>query len=297
MAVNVELRRKKNNSFNDADSVLYPITKPANLVGFLENDKIKESWLPASVFNGLRFVNELSANISTGAVDSTGTLAEQIDTYLTNNKGSANGLYFIATQPIVITATSNNSFSTALGGGNEEGDGPVASSGTVQLETNDWILCTGTDSSDPAEYVFAILNNEYRLATDNHDGLMTKEDHEKLGGIATGANAYTHDAFTSRNIDATGIQVLDALTVNSEGHVSNATLRTLQDATTAQKGVTQLALNTDYNGGTFASDKVPAVNLTKDMIDYFTGNILYADTTAADNASHPNGSIVLVEST
>lgn len=297
MAVNVELRRKVSGSFDSATSVLHPITTPANLVGFLENNKIKESWFPASVFNGLRFVNELNSNISTGAVGSIGNLAEQIDTYLTNNGGSANGLYFIATQPIVITATSDSSFSTALGGGNEEGDAPVTSGQTVQLEKNDWILCTGTDSADPAEYVFAILNNEYRLATDTHDGLMTKEDHAKLDGIEAGANAYTHDTFTSRNIDATGIEVLDILSVNGEGHVTNATLRSIQDATTAQKGVTQLALDTDYNGGTFASDKVPAVNLTKDMIDYFTGNILYADTTAADNASHPNGSIVLVEST
>lgn len=292
MAVNVELRRKKNNSFDDADSILHPITKPANLVGFLENNKIKESWLPASVFNGLRFVNELSANISTGAVDSTGTLAEQIDTYLDNNGGSANGLYFIATQALTLTATSANSFSTSFGGSSEE---EGVESSTITVETNDWILCTGTDNSDPAEYVFSILNNEYRLATDNHDGLMTAADHEKLDGIEAGANAYTHDTFTSRNIDASGIEVLDVLSVNGEGHVTNATLRSIQDATTTQKGVTQLALDTDYNTGTFTSDKVPAVNVTKDMIDYFTGNSLYSDTTAADTADHPNGAIVLVE--
>lgn len=298
MAVNVELRRKVSGSFtssNDVnDNIIHPITTPANLVGFLENNKIKEDWLPASVFNGLRFVNDLVSNISTGAVGSSGTLAAQIDTYLANNGGSANGLYFIANETLTITATSANSFSNQFGGGSEE-EGVQGS--TVQVETNDWILCTGTDDSDPAEYVFAILNNEYRLATDTHDGLMTAADHLKLAGIDAGANAYVHDTFTARNIDATGIQVLDVLTVNAEGHVTNATLRSIQDATTAQKGVTQLALDTDFNAGTLVSDKVPAVDLTKQMIDYFTGNSLYSDTTAADAASHPDGAIVLVQTT
>lgn len=302
MALNVELRRKVSGSFtssNDVnDNIIHPITTPANLVGFLENNKIKEDWLPASVFNGLRFVNELYSDISTGAVGSTGTLAAQIDTYLVNNKGSANGLYFIATEPVTLTATSNNSFNNQFGGGSEEdGLSFVGQGSTVRLETNDWVLCTGVDDSDPAEYVFAILNNEYRLATDTHDGLMTALDHVKLGGIEAGANAYVHDTFTARNIDATGIEVLDVLTVNAEGHVTNATLRSIQDATTAQKGVTQLALDTDFNAGTLASDKVPAVDLTKQMIDYFTGNSIYSDTTAADAASHPDGALVFVQTT
>lgn len=294
MAINIELRRKIGTSFEHEDSLLYPITTPENIVGLLDNGRIKEDFLPASVFGGMRFAGALDSSITTGTEnDQTGdgTLGAIINAYIdaTANGGTAIGVYFVASAAVTITATSAETFAPIKGGAAEE---EGVQTNTVNLEPNDWIICKGVGTN--GEYIFSVVNNTYRTVDANHAGLMTVAQHNKLAGIAAGANAYVHDTFNARNIDATGIKVLDVLTVNSEGHVTNATLRDFQDATTAQKGVTQLALDTDFNAGTLASDKVPAVDLTKQMIDYFTGNTLYSDTTTANAASHPDGAIVFV---
>lgn len=290
MAINIELRRKVSGSFDDANSVLHPLTTPQNIIGFLDgNDKINESFLPGSVFGGMRFVGEIGANITTGTTaHEAGSLAAQINTFVTNNGGTVNGLYWIATDEVTLTASSTSTFSPTYGGAAEEGDSGAA---TLIIEKGDWVVCKGVASND--SYVFAIVNNNYRLATGTQSGLLSSSDFTKLGGIAENANNYVHPTFTSRDIETTNVDVLATFTSNGEGHVTGITTRTLPDATTTAKGVTQLATGTELTTNLVATKPASTLN-TKSMIDYFTGNILYSTLANANSASHPDGAIVFV---
>ena len=290
MAINIELRRKVAGSFDDANSVLHPVTTPQNIIGFLDgNDKINETFLPGSVFGGMRFVGEINANITTGTTaHEAGTLAEQIDIFLDNNAGTPNGLYWIATQTVTITASSTSTFSPTYGGAGEEGDSGESS---LIIESGDWIVCKGVATND--SYVFAIVNNNYRLASSTASGIMSSAQFNKLAGIAEGANLYVHDTFDSRNVETTDVDVLATFTSNGEGHVTGITKRTLPDASTTVKGVTQLATGTELTSN-LSSSKPAATVHVKDMIDYFTGNTLYNTLANANTADHPNGAIVFV---
>jgi hypothetical protein len=290
MAINIELRRKVAGSFDNQDSVLHPITKPQNIIGFLDtNNKINESFLPGSVFGGMRFVGQIDDEITTGTTaHESNTLAAQINTFLSNNGGTPNGLYWIATTTVTVTASNTNTFSTALGGAGEEGDSGAIN---ITLESGDWLVCKGLSSGT---YVFAVVNNNYRLSSSTASGLMSSTQFSKLAGIAENANAYVHDTFAAiSDIALNGVDVLSTFKRNNEGHVTEITTRTMQDATTAQKGVTQLATGTELT--TALSSTKPAASAdVKSMIDYFTGNTLYTTLANANSASHPDGSIVFV---
>ena len=291
MAINIELRRKVSGSFSDANSVLHPITKPQNIIGFLDtNNKINESFLPGSVFGGMRFVGEIDDEITTGTTaHESNTLAAQIDTFLSNNGGTPNGLYWIATTTVTVTASNSSTFSTALGGSGEEGDSGATN---IMLESGDWLVCKGIAPNDA--YVFAVVNNNYRLSSSSVSGLMSSTQFSKLAGIDENANAYVHDTFAAiSDIALDGVDVLSTFKRNTEGHVTEITTRTMQDATTAQKGVTQLATGTELT--TALSSTKPAASVdVKSMIDYFTGNTLYTTLSNANSASHPDGAIVFV---
>jgi hypothetical protein len=290
MAINIELRRKVAGSFDNQDSVLHPITKPQNIIGFLDtNNKINESFLPGSVFGGMRFVGQIDDEITTGTTaHESNTLAAQIDTFLSNNGGTPNGLYWIATTTVTVTASNSSTFSTALGGGGEEGDSGATN---IMLESGDWLVCKGVSSGT---YIFAVVNNNYRLSSSSVSGLMSSGQFDKLAGIAENANAYVHDTFAAiSDITLNGVDVLSTFKRNTEGHVTEITTRTLPTASTSVLGVTQLATGTELTSA-LSSTKPAASADVKSMIDYFTGNTLYSTLANANSASHPDGSIVFV---
>ena len=289
--INIELRRKVSGSFSDANSVLHPVTKPQNIIGFLDtNNKINETFLPGSVFGGMRFVGEIDTNITTGTTaHEAETLAAQIDTFLDNNGGTPNGLYWIATETVTITASSTSTFSPTYGGAGEEGD---AGSSSLIIESGDWIVCKGVATND--SYVFAIVNNNYRLSSSTVSGLMSSAQFTKLAGVDENANNYVHPTFAAiSDISLSGVDVLATFKRNTEGHVTEFTTRTLPDASTSVKGVTQLATGTELTSALSSNKPAAAVDV-KAMIDYFTGNTLYTTLQNANDASHPDGSIVFV---
>lgn len=65
----------------------------------------------------------------------------------------------------------------------------------------------------------------YNIATTDTDGLMSSEDKTKLNGIATGANKYTHPAYTAKSSG------LYKVTVDAQGHVSATSPVTKSDIT------------------------------------------------------------------
>ena len=291
MAVNIELRRKVSGSFTGANTILHPITTPQNIIGLLDtNNKIEESFLPGSVFGGMRFVGEVGSNITTGTTNhEAGTLAAQINTFIDNNGGLPNGLYWIVNETVTVTASSTSTFSPTYGGAGEEGD---TGASNLILEKGDWIVCKGVASNN--SYVFAIVNNQYRLSTSSVSGLMSAAQFNKLAGIANNANLYVHDTFSARNISTTNVDVLATFVSNAEGHVTGITTRTLPTASTTNLGVTQLATGAELTTSLSASKPAATVNV-KSMIDYFTGNTFYNTLANANAASHPDGAIVFIE--
>ena len=64
-------------------------------------------------------------------------------------------------------------------------------------------------------------------ATTSKAGVMTNAMVSKLNGIATGANNYSHPAYSSTNISASGATVIKTITTNSAGHITALATRTL----------------------------------------------------------------------
>ena len=85
-------------------------------------------------------------------------------------------------------------------------------------------------------------NTTYSDATTSAHGLMTAADKTKLNGIATGANNYTHPAYTARTAG------LYKVTVDATGHVSAVAAVTKADITAL--GIPAQDTNTTYSTGT-----------------------------------------------
>ena len=109
----------------------------------------------------------------------------------------------------------------------------------------------------------------YSAATDSAAGLMSATDKEKLDGIATGANKYTHPSFTSRNAG------LYKITVNGEGHVTAATAVAKTDIT----GLGIPAQDTTYS---VASDDTDGLMSSEDKTK------LDGIASGANNYTHPS---------
>ena len=109
----------------------------------------------------------------------------------------------------------------------------------------------------------------YSAATDSAAGLMSAADKEKLDGIATGANKYTHPSFTSRNAG------LYKITVNGEGHVTAATAVAKTDIT----GLGIPAQDTTYS---IASDDTDGLMSSEDKAK------LDGIASGANNYTHPS---------
>ena len=117
----------------------------------------------------------------------------------------------------------------------------------------------------------------YSTATTTANGLMSSSDKTKLDGIATGANNYTHPAYTARTSG------LYKVTVDATGHVSDVTDvaktditalgipsqdTTYQPATTSTAGLMSAADKTrsDYNYGSNAVTTLASLPITKRLI-------------------------------
>lgn len=95
-------------------------------------------------------------------------------------------------------------------------------------------------------------NTTYTVATTTNDGLMASTDKTKLDGIATGANNYTHPAYTSRTSG------LYKITVDATGHVSAVTAASKSDITALgipAQDTTYSVATTSANGLMSSTDK------------------------------------------
>ena len=154
------------------------------------------------------------------------------------------------------------------------------------------------------KHFWGVINSSYDLATLDAQGLMSPAMVSKLAGISINANNYQHDLDgANETLVASGTEKIAGITVNLQGHVTAVSLEEIQDGTTGQKGILQLAnVSTIGEWKTGQSTTKPAApNVVKSMIDYFAGMKVYglvSDSTVLTNANaaHAVGGIALFES-
>ena len=99
---------------------------------------------------------------------------------------------------------------------------PSATQGTLYSRTFGQVYSTIKGRTDG---LYAPKSHSHGAATTGAAGFMSAADKTKLDGIATGANRYTHPAYTARGAG------LYKVTVDATGHVSAATAVTKADIT------------------------------------------------------------------
>ena len=136
--------------------------------------------------------------------------------------------------------TTNTTYSTFTGA-------TSSANGTIGLvpaskagdNTNKYLKADGTWAVPPD------TNTTYNIASTSSNGLMSSADKSKLDGIASGANNYTHPAYTAKSSG------LYKITVDTTGHVSAVTAVTKSDITAL--GIPGQDTNTTYNDMTGAT--------------------------------------------
>ncbi len=301
MPGNLELRKKISGSFGNADSVQY-VKSHINIVeGLLEGGYIKMSLIPAVLKIGLKPVDTINASTSLA------TLLASVNGYATTYQVDGKGCYFmISAGPIVITSSANHLI--------RHSDDNAENETSVTLESNDWLIYMGLNGST---HEWAVQNNSYNEATTTVPGLMSAADKTKLDGVAANANNYSHPTQTAISIDTAGVEVMDTLTVNTLGHVTAATKRTLANATTGAAGVMSAADKTKLDGiatgatvGTIETNhylpSVSNINLAPSVTEEFavipldsTGHVILASHTkrAKQAASQTVAGIIEIATT
>jgi hypothetical protein len=273
--------------------------------------KIKPAYLPNSVFDSLRFFATVGANsdirnLGLAAVANAASAGR-----------SAIGYYWVTTTAVTITSGTGAidvggvyATTSGINPGEERSPGSQL---TVNIETGDWFILTnitgaGTVGS-PYSFVFATVNNTYELMTGANGtnpgtaGLVptpAATDNVKYltgagtWGTPTGTYAHPTDGANSTITAATGL-VLSAITVNSLGHVTSVSSKTLAagDIPTLNQNTTGTAANVTgvvaiANGGTGATTAQTAINALAGSVtagSYLRGNgsnILMSGIQAAD---------------
>ena len=123
-------------------------------------------------------------------------------------------------------------------------DTPRDGQTTVSISSN-WAF-DNVKTAVPADAVFT--DTTYSVG----DGGLTEKNFTsalktKLDGIAASANNYSHPGYTARSINTSGASVLDILTVDTSGHVTAASTRTLTLGDLGYTGATNANYITNNN--------------------------------------------------
>ena len=153
--------------------------------------------------------------------------------------------------------------------------------------------------------IWSVINNNNDEAVGastvgaSKPGLMSADMASKLYNIQAGALNNPHPE-NGANVTLTlgGIEKIATVTVNNLGHVTAITKEDIQDATTSQKGVIQLATLDEHATGTNTS-KGATVAGVREMQKMFGDAKYYADLSAANahvqGSPHPAGVLALIK--
>lgn len=123
----------------------------------------------------------------------------------------------------------------------------AASSHTHGNITNDGKVTTNTAAGSGQHLVITSTSDVVEQSAITL-GSTTTTFLSNAGTWLTPAGTYSHPTLTARNIDTSGVDVLDVFTSNTDGHVTNITTRTLPNATTSAAGVMSAADKTKLDG-------------------------------------------------
>ncbi len=247
---NVEMRERVSNAFSN---LMYPRTHVTMVDGLLDsNGAFKLSLIPNALFGDAKSAGAIGVDQGTSA-----TLLGVMDDYITTLLGGVSatiaeklnllrGMFITVIGTGTLTVSTNHSFYPS-----DDGVTTASPGATITFETGDRIIVnTATSSTTIADAVvsFGVINNTTNLATQSASGLFSSTDKTKLDGIAAGANAYTHPAYTARSIDADGVEVIDVATFDATGHVTAFSKRTLPNVTQSVPGVMTATDKTKLDG-------------------------------------------------
>ncbi|HPX84623.1 MAG TPA: hypothetical protein PLR16_05030 [Bacilli bacterium] len=173
----------------------------------------------------------------------------------------------------------------------------VDSRGHVTAGSNPTTLAGyGITDAAPASHVTS-RGNAHSDATPSESGFMSSADKNKLDGIASGANNYTHPTYTQKSLDLGTNETIDALTVDGTGHVTAATKQTIRAGTENLDGLLQLATEAEAKQGMLQLKAISPLRV-RNLLSVFgpmipMGNILPDMTTEANRALNPAGKLFL----
>lgn len=149
-----------------------PLTQKGAINGVAPLDgtsKIDPSYLPAAIFGGLKFQGSLNTNTDLAGL-------------VTSVEVEDEGRFWIAAQNLTLTDSSGNVAFPTYG---DEGDNTLP----ITIEAGDWVVLTVVDNDTP-QYEFAIVDNDYTLASSTTEGVV------KLSDITNLSQASTNDVIT-----------------------------------------------------------------------------------------------------
>ena len=189
---------------------------------FDANDKIKETYLPDSVFDSLYFFSVVATSTTLGA------MSQFVFEEFSQGYGRSKlGVYYVASSPVTITPTgsrSNLNSGVLIGGEywistfrpSEEGSGTET---PIVMETGDWIILTSFSGSgvvgNPYMIEWAVVNNTYENASTSVDGIVRLSSRTTYASLS--GNNVVGESTLKTVIDNAGF----AANGHSHGNITN----------------------------------------------------------------------------
>jgi hypothetical protein len=151
-----------------------------------------------------------------------------------------------------------------------------------------------------AVLVGTISTHRHANATQSEDGYLSAADKVRLDNIADSANNYVHHAQSAINIDTSGIEVIDTIDIDAEGHATSVTKRSIQSASTTLPGVVQLN-DTINSESTTQAATASAVKMTFDLANAalpkaggtLTGPVILDNSTVGGDGTWDDSGIII----
>lgn len=157
-----------------------------NPVSIFSGGKLLESYLPNSVYGGMKFVGTISSATGldlekliegatgvsqslddvSGLDSTTGTPYSSADVY-----SKYIGHYWIISREGGTSLRSTQAGQYSSAGGYDDGEAPDEYNDDIHFELGDWVVITGYDTSDDA-FVFSGINNTYQTAGNDIAGVI-----------------------------------------------------------------------------------------------------------------------------
>jgi len=253
-----------------------------NPLSIFNGGKLRETYLPDSIFSGLTFVGGISrttgsflglSTLITGSVTTGFSITSNLDTFASKTHGDGDygddvgsryiGHYWVSNYSGSLSVSDTANSGAADFDTNVYDDGIAVSGGNITVERGDWIVITGWDDTNE-RFKFSVISNTTRNATTAGHGIVMLSEADNVaaynsetneGGLSSGSDkVLTEDQLlnfmgTGANNIAYGAHAHGSIT--SDGKIGSTAGLMLK--TTTDGAVTTLAAGNSgefltYNG-------------------------------------------------